>query len=85
MNNQAYFTSSSNVTIFCALVPFRGQQVLLTHCTEQYCPHDIGVVHHYDDEGRHYCPTGFIMCYLCGGMGDEPGEPECTLWGELPS
>jgi hypothetical protein len=63
-------------------VPFRGSFVNLTHCDTGDCPHaEIEVIHHYDDEDRHYCPTGFVMCLQCGGVGDEPEPNECHKWG----
>jgi len=63
-------------------VPFRGEFINLSGGIEVVnCPHkEIDVVHHFDDEGRHYCPTGFVMCLECGATGDEPEPNECTLW-----
>lgn len=41
-------------------------------------------MHHYDDDGRHWCPTGYEMC-ACG-KADCPEvremlHPTCTRWG----
>lgn len=44
--------------------------------------HDLSVMHHFGEDGKHYCPTGFLMCSICGGMADEPEPYECLLWGE---
>lgn len=41
-------------------------------------------MHHYDDEGRHWCPTGFMFCHRHGGMGTITGPDACQLWGEQP-
>lgn len=61
---------------------WHGREVVVTSSVGLACPHVLHVVHHTDDEGRHYCPTGFLMCGLCGGIADEPGPPSCTRWGE---
>lgn len=44
--------------------------------------HALEVMHHCDDKGNHYCPTGFLMCAYCGGIADEPEPFQCTKWGK---
>lgn len=39
-------------------------------------------MHHFDDEDRHWCPTGFMFCHTHGGVGDISGPGMCQLWGE---
>ena len=46
--------------------------------------HDLEVVHHTDEEGRHWCPTGALLCYSCGGVAEEPPPYECGLSGVKP-
>lgn len=52
-------------------------------------------MHHVDDEGNHWCPTGFMWCHTHSGTGtiDGPGwlgphtvhgQGYCQLWGEKP-
>lgn len=41
-------------------------------------------MHHVDDEGRHWCPTGFMLCHPHGGVGTIDGPGQCQLWGERP-
>jgi hypothetical protein len=41
-------------------------------------------MHHYDDEGRHWCPTGFVFCHEHAGTGTITGPNVCQLWGESP-
>lgn len=66
-------------------VPFRGTYITLTNCDNGTCPHgSIAVMHHHDAEGNHYCPTGFVICEDCGGIGSEPEPYECTLWKQKP-
>lgn len=78
-------TSTSNMTTRLSLAEWKGQIVWLAHCDFPPCEqHEIEVMHHLDDEGRHYCPTGFIWCPLCCGIADEPEPAECTLSGEWP-
>jgi hypothetical protein len=40
-------------------------------------------MHHLDDEGRHWCPTGFMYCHEHGGVGSISGPGACQLWGEF--
>ncbi len=42
-------------------------------------------MHHYDDEGRHWCPTGYVFCHTHGGVGTIDGPATCQLWGEFPN
>lgn len=47
------------------------------------CLHpNMDVVHHFDDDGNHYCPTGFLLCRECGQPFPEPEPYSCHLWGE---
>lgn len=59
-----------------------------TYVVDRPCPPTdtacvIDQMHHYDDDGNHWCPTGFLWCYehaeLVGTI-DGPGA--CALWGE---
>ncbi len=46
-------------------------------------PCDWQEMHHYDDEGRHWCPTGFVFCHTHFGVGTITGPGACQLWGEV--
>ena len=80
-------TCTSGRTVYVFQVPWKGQAVFLTWDSDgpiERCPdleHKVEVMHHYGDEGKHYCPTGFLQCDQCGAMGYEPDPPECTRWG----
>lgn len=53
--------------------------------SDQPCPvagHALTVMHHCDDDGTHYCPTGFLWCAECAGTADEPEPMGCQKWGE---
>lgn len=39
-------------------------------------------MHHLDDDGNHWCPTGFMYCYEHGGTGTIDGPGACQAWGE---
>lgn len=39
--------------------------------------HELSVMHHRDENGRHYCPTGFLECDKCGGVADDPNPQPC--------
>jgi hypothetical protein len=38
-------------------------------------------VHHYDDAGKHYCPTHYEMCNHCLTI-RWTDTPHCHRWGE---
>lgn len=62
---------------------YRGVTVTLNASEFYGCPHiEIEPLHHLDAKGRHYCPTGFIQCRVCGALGDEPKPFACTRWEE---
>lgn len=70
-------------TILCSIGKWKGKDVWVKYQTND-CPiegHALEVMHHFDDEGKHYCPTGFLMCPFCGGITDEPQPYECNKWG----
>ncbi len=46
------------------------------------CEHELEVMHHYGENGIHYCPTMFLMCRHCQGIAEEPEPYECNRWGE---
>ena len=48
-------------------------------------PCDWAEMHHLDDEGRHWCPTGFMFCSTHCGLGRISGPGACQLWDELPA
>ena len=73
--------TSINQTIHIDMVWFKGKPVFLKGCDTQGCEHQLRVMHHYGDDGEHYCPTQFVWCPLCGGVGDEPEPFECNKWG----
>lgn len=78
-------TGTSNLTEYGSWGDWRGQKVWV-HSIDPPCDtHNLGVMHHYDDEGNHYCPTGFLWCPTCGGVADEPDPPTCTLVGQKPA
>ena len=73
-------TSSSTTTTYYSLAQWKGHVVTLSDFEPHDCDHpDLMVWHHYDNIGRHYCPTGFVECVECGMTGEEPDPPECTL------
>ena len=48
---------------------------------EEACrDHELEVVHHYDERGCHYCPTGCLCCPLCAGVAYEPEPLSCMRW-----
>ena len=49
----------------------------------QDCTHEWEQMHHLDDAGRHYCPTGFATCQACGETKIDEGAQPCHLWGEF--
>lgn len=79
-------TTTSTAAKTTHVVTFRGQQVTLELDLEVGLPvcdvdkHDIVVMHHTDESGLHYCPTGFVYCYNCMAIGTEPEPYECTKW-----
>ena len=72
-------TGTNSETILCSMGKWKGQDIWVTHQSNE-CPipdHALEVMHHYDDKGRHHCPTGFLMCSYCGGLADEPEPYSC--------
>lgn len=69
-------TSTAATTIAVA-IPCDGDIDLSEPC-------DWHEMHHTDDEGRHWCPTGFMWCATHGGTGTIDGPGACQLWGEHP-
>ena len=53
---------------------------LFTPCKDG--EHNVGVMHHYGEDGKHYCPTQLLYCYRCFVMAEEPEPYVCHLWGE---
>ena len=77
-------TGENNLTILCSMGKWKNKDILVTHQTNE-CPirdHALEVVHHYDNEDNHYCPTMLLTCSYCGGIADEPEPFECNKWGE---
>lgn len=84
MANTEIYTGTSSVAIFCSMGKWKGKDIWVTHQTSE-CPidgHDLEVMHHFGDDGKHYCPTMFLICPFCGGLADEPEPCECNKWGE---
>ena len=77
-------TGTSNTTTYISQFRWKGLLLSLQGDDDNimYCEHKVEVVHHYDDEGNHYCPTMFLMCLKCGGLANEPEPYECEKWGE---
>ena len=75
---------ATNSVIISTNVPFRDGFVVVTGGPDTAaCGHsEIEVIHHIGPDGKHYCPTGFVMCQDCGARGIEPEPPECERWGE---
>ena len=53
--------------------------------------HTWMTIHHTDDEGKHYCPTGIEWCPVHGDSLDlefcgesRDGTDVCFAWGEFP-
>lgn len=77
-------TENSSETIMCSMGKWKGKDILVTDQNDK-CPvegHALEVMHHFDDDGKHYCPTGLLMCPYCGGIADEPQPYSCLKWGE---
>lgn len=66
------------------IVDYRNQKVELDLMVGEDWPHshELEIVHHYDENGLHFCPTGFVMCSECGAIEEEPEPYECNKWGE---
>lgn len=48
-------------------------------CAEGGC--EVDYLHHLDDAGRHYCPTGFLWCASHGrAVGTFDGPADCALF-----
>ena len=74
---------------FIGYANYRGQKLMLSSNFAMIfdCQHEkLGPMHHLGDgpEGKniHYCPTGFIYCPGCTGVGYEPEPYECIRWEE---
>lgn len=85
----SFTTGSGATTEWLSTQDWNGQTVVVRQpdSTFNLCNpgvHDLRVVHHTDDEGRHYCPTGFLMCHRCLGFAEEPAPASCQFWGEVP-
>lgn len=77
-------TGTTSETILCSMGKWKEKDVWVTH-QESQCPiegHSLEVMHHYDDELKHYCPTMLLMCGFCGGIADEPEPYSCLKWNE---
>ncbi len=76
-------TGSNARTTYFSQGKWKGQDVWVTdsdcECIEG---HDLQVIHHNGPDDKHYCPTTFLMCHMCGGLATEPEPYECTRWGE---
>jgi hypothetical protein len=48
---------------------------------EVSCQHIYDEMHHYGEDGLHYCPTGFASCRKCGEI-VTLSNPHCELWGK---
>ena len=87
ISDQPSVTTSSNAsTKYVLTAHFRGVPVQLEWMDGEPfppCPseeHEVVVMHHTDEDGRHYCPTGFIYCARCFAIGKEPEPFGCTRW-----
>ncbi len=77
-------TSSNNITVNLSMGKWKGNDITVSHSVVE-CPiqgHALEVMHHYGEDGRHYCPTQFLYCPQCGGIADEPEPYKCNKWGE---
>jgi len=76
-------TGAANTTAFYSPGAWKGGKVWVS--SESVCPvpdHNLEVMHHNGDDGKHYCPTGFLWCPDCAGVAKEPEPYECNRWGE---
>ncbi len=71
--------TTNSETILGSFGSWKGKQVFVSEWVYLSSPHEhiLAVVHHTDEAGRHFCPTMFLMCALCGGIADEPEPYEC--------
>ncbi len=77
-------TGTSAVTILCSTGKWKGKDIFVTHQTNECFieNHALEVMHHFGSDGKHYCPTMYLICPYCGGLADEPKPYECNKWGE---
>ena len=49
----------------------------------EWCGHDWHEMHHLDHDGKHFCPTGFDYCHLCGASQKRADNlDKCWYWDE---
>lgn len=82
MNLTKTLTGTTAPTFYLSEATWKGQEIWVNSYFPPCQVHQLEVMHHLDDEGRHYCPTGYLWCADCCGTADEPEPPECTLAGK---
>lgn len=70
-------TTGSSVTTWTISLPCNGDLP-----SDEPC--DWHEMHHTDEDGRHWCPTGYAFCHTHAGLGNITGPGACHLWGEHP-
>lgn len=75
-------TSGADKTIELHLTWVKWKNYMVAVQSERECAHKLEIMHHYGEDGKHYCPTGFLLCPWCGGTAVEPKPYECTKWKE---
>ncbi len=85
--NAVTVTMGNNCTmVYMSHAAWKGRLVQVKSVDHFPCAiHAMEVMHHVDDEGRHFCPTGLLWCPVCSGTAEEPDPPECTLNGRPPT
>lgn len=77
-------TGTLSDTVYVSQALWKGKVVIVQHSDEDKtlnCKHKLVVMHHYGENGKHYCPTMFLSCCHCGGVAEEPEPYECNRWG----
>lgn len=68
-------------SIWLKQAQWKGQDVWVQ--SEQDCgKHRLEEMHHLGEDGKHYCPTGFVWCPECGGTAHVADYDGCQRWGE---
>ena len=80
--------TSNNDTTYVFWIDWKGHRVQMVQEDSDILPlckdgeHRVIVMHHYGEDGFHYCPTQFLYCPDCFAIGEEPEPYECTKWKE---
>ena len=91
MTDKGITTGTCSDTVYASQGLWKGKLVTVQNTIPCFaidkddsfdCEHELEVVHHYGEGGKHYCPTMFLMCGHCSGIAGEPEPYECERWGK---